>query len=209
MAYAGGRESINNKKTGKKLTTAPFRQNNDASVRRTGITTTVLNDILIVHFEIDIKDLFVAGKNYPWPRPEVCPCCGGQRLWGHGYTPRYFDGCPRLIWFKRYVCVDCHSVHTLRPKTHWRRFQATVATILKSLRIKIAENRWVDGLSRQRQQYWLRGFRTRLKVDNPSDGIITYKLLRNLLRENIIAATHSLKWFQMIIRGSFVYVPAV
>jgi hypothetical protein len=46
MAYAGGRESINNKKTGKKLTTAPFRQNNDASVRRTGITTTVLNDIL-------------------------------------------------------------------------------------------------------------------------------------------------------------------
>jgi hypothetical protein len=75
--------------------------------------------------------------------------------------------------------------------------------------MKIVENRWVDGLSRPRQQYWLRGFRTQLKVDHPSDGIITHKLLRNLLSKNVIAATHSLRWFQMIIRGPLVCVPGV
>jgi len=164
---------------------------------------------LILHFAIEIKLLFLMGKSYPWPRPDVCPCCGGRRLWGHGYTSRYFDGYPGLIWLKRYRCVDCHSVHTLRPKDHWRRFQATVATIITSLKIKIEEDRWIDGLSRQRQQYWLRGFKTRIKVDHPSDDKITLKLLRNLLSENVIAVTHSPRWFQMIIRGPLVCVPAM
>jgi hypothetical protein len=168
-----------------------------------------IDGILILHFAIELKLLILLGKDYPWPRPNVCPCCGGKHLWGHGYTPRYFDGCPKMLWLKRYRCVDCHSVHTLRPKSHWRRFQAAIATVLESLRIKIVENRWVDGLSRQRQQYWLRGLRTQVKVDHPSDGKITHKLLRNLLSNNVIAVTHSLKWFQVIIRGPLVCVPAV
>lgn len=184
-------------------------KNNDAGVRRAGITTTVLDGILILLFALEIKLLLLLGKKYPWPRPDVCPCCGGKHLWGHGYTPRYFDGCPKMVWLKRYRCVDCHSVHTLRPKSHWRRSQAAVATILESLRIKIVENRWVEGLTRQRQQYWLRGFRTQVKVNHPSDGMMTHKLLKDLLSTNVIAATHSLKWFQMIIRGSFVCVPVV
>jgi len=209
MAYAGGHESKTIKKPERSFRRLPSGKNDDASVRRAGITTTVLDGILILHFAIGIKLLILLGKNYPWPRPDVCPCCGGNRLWGHGYTPRYFDGYPGLIWLKRYRCVDCHSVHTLRPKSHWRRFQAATATILESLQIKIVENRWVDSLSRQRQQYWLRGFRTRLKVDHPSDGIITYKRLKDLLSNNVIAVTHSLKWFQMIIRGSFVCALAV
>ena len=167
--------------------------------------------LLILHFVIELKLLILLGKDYPWPRPDVCPCCGGQRLWGHGYTPRYFDGYAGLVWLKRYRCVDCHSVHTLRPKNHWRRFQAATATILKSLRIKILENRWIDddGLSRQRQQYWLRGLRTQLKVNHPSDGMITHKRLKDLLSKNVIAATRSLRWFQMIIHESLVCVPAV
>jgi hypothetical protein len=189
---------------------APFRHNrwyrcfDDISTR-----TTQLDLILIIHFAINIKDLFFAGKNYPWPRPNACPCCGGKRLWGHGYTSRYFDGSPKLIWLKRYRCIDCHSVHTLHPTTHWRRFQSPIAAILKSLRRKIIENRWVDGLSRQKQQYWLRGFKTQIKVNHPCDGMITLKLLKDLLHDNVIIATHSLKWFQMILRGSLICVPAV
>lgn len=165
--------------------------------------------LLIVHFAIELKALILARRNYPWPRPDVCPCCGGKRLWGHGYTPRYFDGHSGPIWLKRYRCVDCHSVHTLRPKDHWRRFQTTTATILESLRIKILENRWVDGVSRQRQQYWLRGFKKQLRIDHPSDGMITHKRLKILLSKHVIAVTHSLKWFQMLIRGPLVCVPAV
>ena len=165
--------------------------------------------LLIVHFPIEDKTLILAGKNYPWPRPDSCPRCGGNHLWGHGYTPRYFDGYPGLIWLKRYCCVDCHGVHTLRPKTYWRRFQAAVSTIVKSLRSKIDHNCWLSELPRQRQQYWMQGFKTQLKVIYPADGRNAYQRLKGLLTKNVIAVTHSLKWRQIIVGRSFNFVPAV
>jgi hypothetical protein len=205
----GAASSQTIKKPERSLRRLPSGKNDDTSARHAGITTTVLDGILILHFAIELKLLILLGKNYPWPRPDVCPCCGGKHLWGHGYTPRYLDGYPKMLWLKRYRCVDCHSVHTLRPKSHWRRFQAAIAPILESLQIKIVENRWVDGLTRQRQQYWLRGFKTQIKVDHPADGMLIHKRFKDLLSKNVIAATHSLKWFQMIIRGPLVCVPAM
>ncbi len=149
------------------------------------------------------------GKEFPWLRPDVCPHCGGNHLWGHGYTPRYFDGYSKKVWLKRYRCVDCHRVHTLRPDSYWRRFQATTTIIIESLKTKILENRWVPGLSRQRQQYWFRGFRTQLKVNHPSDGMLTFERLKDLLSEKVIIATHSLNWFQMLVCGAYDCVPKI
>jgi len=137
----------------------------------------------------------------------VCPYCGGNHLWGHGYTPRYFDGHSQLIWLKRYRCVDCHSVHTLRPKTHWRRFQAAVSTIVRSLRFKIDHHCWLGEFSRQRQQYWMQGFKAQLKVIHPADGRNAYQRLKDLLARNIIAVTHSLKWRQISVKRSLTFVP--
>jgi len=165
--------------------------------------------LLIIHFSIEDKTLILAGKNYPWPRLDVCPYCGGNHLWGHGYTPRYFDGYPGLIWLKRYRCVDCHCVHTLRPKTHWRRFQAAISTIVKGLRFKIDQHCWLSEFSRQRQQYWMQGFKTQDKVIHPADGRNAYQRLKDLLTRNVIATTHSLAWRQITVGKSFNFVPAV
>ena len=160
---------------------------------------------MILHFDIDIKDLVKAGKSYPWPRPDACPCCGG-RLWGHGYTRRYFSGNLKHFWLKRYRCIECHAVHTLRPKTHWRRFQFPLATIIESLRTKISDNFWLKG-SRQRQEYWMRGLQIQLERHGSIAIKISLQHLRSLLTKNIIVATHSLRWFQMMMQGPLTCVP--
>ena len=208
MPMPGVGESANNKKTGKKLWRPLPGTIIDADVRSIGAETTHTT-LLIVHFAVKLKLLILQGKNYLWPRPDVCPCCGGRHLWGHGYTARYFDGYPGLIWLKRYRCVDCQRVHTLRPKTHWRRFQAASATIIQSLRFKIEHHCWLNPFSRQRQQYWMQGFTRQSRVIHPSDGRHAYQRLKDLLARNVIAATHSLKWRQITAGMSFNFVPAM
>ena len=164
---------------------------------------------LIIHIDIKIKDLISLkerGKDYPWPRPPQCPCCGGK-LWSHGYTPRYFPGSSTPFYLKRYRCTECRAVHTLRPKDHWRRFQAECGAILDSLRSKMLQKRWIPGFTRQRQQYWFRGLKTQFARDGPAACLLTFKRLRKLLAKNVIVATHSLRWFRMIARPPFFIVP--
>ena len=164
---------------------------------------------LILHFDLKIKELKKEGKDYLWPRPAACPCCGGK-LWGHGYTARYFSGYSKSIWLKRYRCIECHAVHTLRPKTHWRRFQAGISTIIESLRCKIIDNQWIqNNFSRQGKQYWWQGFKTQLRINNPAAVGRTLNHLKSLLTKNIIAATHSFRWFQMMEQGSLRCVQGV
>lgn len=58
---------------------------------------------------------------------------------------------------------------------------------------KLKENRWVGGISRQRQQYWWKGFQKQLL----RAGIIgesSMEELRRLLHEGIIVVTHSVKY---------------
>jgi len=110
-----------------------------------------------------------------------------MRLWGHGYVARYFDDAVVPLWVKRWRCVQCGAVHTLRPCTHWRRFWVPITLICMCLKAKSEGQRWQAGLSRQRQQYWWRGYRLQSLVDGcPAAQLAT-------LQDNgIIAATHSL-----------------
>ncbi len=110
-----------------------------------------------------------------------------MRLWGHGYVTRYFDDTVEPLWVKRWRCVECGAVHTLRPHTHWRRFWAPIALICACLSAKSERGRRQTGPGRQRQQYWWRGYRIQSLVD----GSPATELAR-LMADGIIAATHSL-----------------
>jgi hypothetical protein len=77
-------------------------------------------------------------------------------------------------------------VHTLRPKTHWRRFWAPWALIVVSLRGKLAGHAWGSTFPRQRQQYWWQGFLRQSRMEGKP------RELDAMLREGIILATHSL-----------------
>ena len=96
---------------------------------------------------------------------------------------------------KRYRCPDCGAVHTVRPDTHWRGFWASRRLILICLVRKLKKDRWLQRLSRQRQQYWWKGFR---KQAARYSGILDFsEALRELVRHPVIVSTHSLQYTEM------------
>jgi hypothetical protein len=74
----------------------------------------------------------------------------------------------------------------MRPHTHWRGFWASSSVILSSLRHKASTGRWLPEVSRERQQYWFRGFKKQRQFDS------FLQSLEKLVSQRIIAATHSL-----------------
>jgi hypothetical protein len=115
--------------------------------------------ILVLHFTVDVKVLFERGKGYPWPKPLQCPQCGSVRLWGHGFSTRYFEGFSEFLWVKRFRCCDCFAVHTCRPLGFLKGLRYCAEAVGSCLLKKITENRWVGGFVRQNQQYWYRCLR--------------------------------------------------
>ena len=151
---------------------------------------------MILYFCIDVNLLEKQGKKYPWPRPPWCPRCRSPRLWGHGYVPRYFDGFLRALWIKRYCCPDCKAIHTLRPQLYDRRFQVVWFTIFLSLLKKITVGRWLSGWSRQRQQYWWRGFKKHASRKQNFSDETALATLDTLVKAEHLLGTHSLTHYE-------------
>jgi len=76
----------------------------------------------------------------------------------------------------------------MRPASHWRGFWATIALILTSLRGKLAGQPWLTEVSRQRQQYWWRGFQRQRRFDGAP------RSLEDLRVQGVMLATHSLRF---------------
>ncbi len=132
--------------------------------------------ILILICRIDLEELKDSGKEFPWINPDSCPCCGGYRLWGHGFVLRYFHGYTAGLWLKRYRCPDCHTVHTLRPEKYslgfqypWKEIQSSLEQKLKGLTFRIE-------LSRQCQQYWMKALLFQQKRVSNWPGPIEFPL---------------------------------
>jgi hypothetical protein len=109
---------------------------------------------------------------------------------------RYFDDHPEGLYLKRYRCTDCAAVHTARPDTHYRGFWASIRCVVGCVYEKAVHGRWIGELSRQRQQYWWRGFlkqasRQSIPHGDPRD------LVASLLSRNIILSTHSLHYYEI------------
>jgi len=111
---------------------------------------------LILFVEAAVKSILELGRNFPWTKPDCCPRCGG-RIWRHGFTIRYFDGCAHPLFLRRYRCPDCRLVVTTRPTDYWGRFQASIADIRDSLTHRFQQCRWRKTRSTSRQRHWLKG----------------------------------------------------
>jgi hypothetical protein len=146
---------------------------------------------LILYVSVDLNRLLSDGKGYRWPRPRRCPACGAERIWSHGYVGRYFDALPYAVQVKRWRCVDCRAVHTMRPSTHWRGFWATRKTILRCLAQRLAGGPSVPSIGRQRQQYWMHGLGIQRARVSVAAGF------EELLTGSILAATHSLTHYEI------------
>ena len=62
---------------------------------------------LIIFFAAKLKDIFIKGRDYPWPKPDMCPSCKAHKLWGHGFVTALFDGYDQPLFLKRYRCPVC------------------------------------------------------------------------------------------------------
>jgi hypothetical protein len=155
------------------------------------------NILLILYCFVDVKLLEELGKEYPWPRPGKSPCCGGVRLWRHGFVPRYFGGYPDQLLMLRYRCADCGAVHTMRPSEYDRRFRAQWATIFLVLLLKILTGRWSSEFSKERQRYWLKGFRVHASRWGNASGMIRQLQALGELTGSVILGTHSTRFFEI------------
>ena len=140
-----------------------------------GLCKPTRNGQMILFSAVNFKKLFKKERDYPWQKPNSCPCCNSCRLWGHGFAPAIFDGFIRPLLLKLYRCPDCRCVIRLRPTGYFKGFQASIETIRSSIVCKATTNRWIAGVERTRQCHWFRYLCRRIKVyltDTWRDGIV-------------------------------------
>lgn len=114
---------------------------------------------MILSLCVSIKKIVECGRALPWPRPQFCPRCGGNRVWGHGFVGSLFDGILDQVLLKRWRCPDCRCVMKVRPEGYFDRFQAPIERIRSSIACRLKTGRWPPGSSRSRQGHWLRALR--------------------------------------------------
>jgi len=105
---------------------------------------------------VSIKEIVERGRDFPWPRPAVCPRCEGHRVWGHGFVTAFFDGFAGEVFLRRYRCPECRCVMRARPSGYFERLQSSVEKIRSSIAFRLENCRWPPGGSRSRQGHWLR-----------------------------------------------------
>lgn len=132
--------------------------------KQVGLPGPTRNGKMVIFFAVKLKDLFKKGRDYPWKKPDSCPCCNSHRLWGHGFAGAIFDGYAKPLLLKLYRCPDCGCVIRIRPEWYFNRFQASIETIRSSITSKSTINRWLPGISRTRQGHWFRALKKRIKA---------------------------------------------
>ena len=114
-----------------------------------------------------LKEIFDQGRNFSWEPPTKCPRCNHYKVWGHGYVSAFFDGFTDSLWLKRYRCPDCGCVITMRPASHFSRFQSSRATIRSALQHRLKHGRWPSDISSARMRHWLTNLKRHIKAHIP------------------------------------------
>lgn len=111
------------------------------------------SDSMILFVDVNLKEVSLLGKNYPWQKPAVCPRCLQSHVWGHGFSDTIFDGFLKTLLMKRFRCPACGCVMKCRPRSHFSRIQTAINTIRSHLSGRIETGRWPG--SPERGRYWL------------------------------------------------------
>ena len=115
------------------------------------------SDSMILFVDVDLKELKLLGKKYPWQKPEICPRCLKRHVWGHGFSDTFFDGFFNALFMRRFRCPACGCVMKCRPKSHFTRIQTAIDTIRSHLSGRIATGRWPADPDKGR--HWLRALK--------------------------------------------------
>lgn len=124
-------------------------------------------DQVLIHTDAPLAQVAAQGKNFKWNRP-ICDC-GCEKVWGHGYTFRFFDGLDEPTWLRRYRCPAFRRVFTMIPSGFGRRYRTMISVIWKAIEERLRGPCWPPGVSRQRGGHWLRRFLAICKMDFPEE----------------------------------------
>jgi hypothetical protein len=119
---------------------------------------------MILPVVVVLKEIYEKGRDYLWPRPEVCPYCKVRRPWGHGFVLAYFDGLPAGILLRRYRCPHCGCVIRLKPQGYFCRFQSSVAAIRSIVRNLVEKKLCSSGIPRTRKAHWLNALKRKARA---------------------------------------------
>jgi hypothetical protein len=120
--------------------------------------------VMILFVAVDLKQLFSLGRNFPWKKPSICPCCHQSHLWGHGFSDTIFDGYPAALPMRRFMCPLCGCVIKCRPKGYFSRFQTAIDTIKSHLRQRIGAGRWSSPDRGALGRHWLAALKRKVLV---------------------------------------------
>jgi hypothetical protein len=112
-------------------------------------------DNMILPVVAVLKEIYEKGRDYLWPRPEVCPNCKARRPWGHGFILAYFDGFTTGLLLRRYRCPRCGCVIRLKPQGYFDRFQSSIQTIRSTICDLVEKRLPSPEVSRTRIGHWL------------------------------------------------------
>jgi hypothetical protein len=113
------------------------------------------NDSMILFVDIDLKEVSLLGRKFPWQKPVICPCCHQSHLWGHGFSDTFFEGFINAVLMRRYICPACGCVIKCRPRSHFPRIQTAIDRIKNQLAVRIETGRWPSPEGRERCRHWL------------------------------------------------------
>jgi len=120
---------------------------------------------MVIFVSVILKDIFEQGRDFAWQCPPCCPQCNHHKVWSHGFVQRHFDGFDTFLLIKCYRCPLCGCILTLRPDTHFSRFQAAKATIRSSIKERVKTGRWPPAdLSLSRQRHWMQNLKRKIKA---------------------------------------------
>ena len=119
---------------------------------------------MIIFVPVLLKDIFEQERDFVWGRPSCCPRCNHYKVWSHGFVERIFDGFNTTLSLKCYRCPLCGCVITLRPDTHFSRFQASKDKMRSFLSERLKTGRWPPDQSHSRHRHWLRNLKKQTKA---------------------------------------------
>jgi hypothetical protein len=130
----------------------------------TGLAALQKAVLMIVSVLVSIKEIVAKGRDFEWPRPEVCPRCEGHRIWCHGFVTAFFDGFSQQIVLRRWRCPECRCVMRARPSGYLERLQVSVETVRTCIAFRLEQGRWPPGGSRPRRGHWLRSLTRKVRA---------------------------------------------
>jgi len=124
-----------------------------------GYVTYPKGELMILPVVVVLKEIYEKGRDYLWPKPQVCPKCKAGKPWGHGFVLACFDGFAAALLLRRYRCPQCGCVIRLKPEGYFRRFQSPIENVRSVIRDLVEKKPFRSGVSRTRGAHWLKALK--------------------------------------------------